>query len=185
MNAVVVSAIMTACGTLFGTVLTVYFNVIRKPQQSTGDALVVKNSAARATENAGQIVNHIPFERDDSVPFDSAIMFALSSDQNIIKLPPRSGVYFGIVFMTGWLIGWTAAIFFTGFTLFQLLITRENSSVSSMDLFGVVFLFGWLIAAIAGEFAVINSLFKEMTKAFGRRYLWVRGQLRPIATEKA
>ena len=46
-----------------------------------------------------------------------------------------------------------------------------------MNLFGVVFMIGWLIAAIAGEFAAINSLFKEMTRAFGRHYLVITPDL--------
>jgi hypothetical protein len=93
MDASIVAAIITTSGSIFVSVLTGYYTVIGKPQQSTGNALDIESSATRALEKT----SHIPFERDNSVPFDSALMFARSSDANIIKLPPRNRVYLGVL----------------------------------------------------------------------------------------
>jgi hypothetical protein len=165
-NPTIASAVITTLGALGGTFLTVYFNVIRKAKHETVD---IKVAAARASEKAVQ------FERDDSVPFNSEILFARFADQTIIKLPRKGGEYFGIVFMTGWLVGWTAAIFFVGSILLHSLISKEESG--GMEWFPALFLSGWLIAAIAGEFAAINSLFKQFSAAFGRRFLYIAPEI--------
>ncbi|HME25350.1 MAG TPA: hypothetical protein VKI44_29150 [Acetobacteraceae bacterium] len=171
MSPIIVSAIITASATLLAAILTVYFHVIHKPQQAAGGAANATGLAARATEEAGQLVSHIPFERDESVPFDSDLMFARSGDRTIIKMPRGGGMLFHTFFMSGWLIGWTAGIFFVGSEFFSLVFGKGIGGDSEWNWFAPLFTFGWLVGAIAAEFAVINSLFRVIARAFGRRYL--------------
>src|SRR5262249_45093026 len=99
MNPTIASAIITTSGALFGVILTLYFNVIRKPQQAEAVAPDLKRLADQSTEKAGQIVAHTAFGRDESVPFDSDLMFVRSGEYTIIRMPRKKGNLFALVFM--------------------------------------------------------------------------------------
>jgi hypothetical protein len=171
MNSTTLSAAVTACGAIIGTIVTVYFNVIYKQKQEDN-----KLSGVDVNINAAYVfqvrnIDKVPLIKDESIPFDSSILYAKEKGILAVRLPKINEPLFSILFMFGWLIGWTAGIYFAGYVVVSGLFSEQ--SPGGLGYFGLVFMIGWLVAAVAGEFAAINALYGSVVSKFSSRYLLI------------
>jgi hypothetical protein len=103
------------------------------------------SETARAAGADGALAN---------APFDTKIAYRVTGDTLVFRIPPSiSPVRIVMaVFITGWLIAWTAGIVFAATTLSRMLQGGAGEPGGA-----VVFMAGWLIAALAGEATALWS----------------------------
>lgn len=81
--------------------------------------------------------------------------FVLPQEDDQERVPMTLGRFTTLVFITGWIIAWTAGIFMVG----QAALAAMGSETSGPQ----VFMIGWLIAAIAGWCYAAHTIFKLLT----------------------
>lgn len=176
------AAIITTGGAIAAAILTVYLPQwqAKKKAESSGLANIVEGGAL------GQAVTlpDVPTDRGnfskeiaprfssfiDSRPFDSNITYDLRDGALLFRIPGSRTNLFQILFMSGWLAGWTAGIFFVTTILLSSLFNR-GAEQSGLGWFGGVFMSGWLVAAIAGEYAAIQGLTSILVVSLGNQYI--------------
>ena len=159
----IVVAIITATFSLLGSLLAVFKDEIKEYIKTR------KKPVLRAEDESFVSIglNEVAFDKDLRVrkrPFDTNISVSKSRSQDEIRfeIPSRKPHWFPIIFMTGWLLAWTAGIVAAGSAFFGMLFGGVRSGTAEDDLFGIVFMGGWLIAALAGEVAVTRQLKKSI-----------------------
>ncbi len=103
-----------------------------------------------------------------NAPFDTKIAYQVRGDTLVFRIPPSLNLARIVVavFITGWLIGWTAAIVFAATTLSGMLRGGGEPRGGA-----ALFMGGWLLAALAGEAVALWVLASSVSSAFARRFV--------------
>lgn len=95
-------------------------------------------------------------------PFDTKITYRVSGDALVFRLSRSFKGTAVSLFLTGWLVAWTAAIVTVAGFFVATLRDRNGAAL---------FLGGWLIAALTGEIMALRRLVSRLAPAIGERFL--------------
>jgi hypothetical protein len=175
------AAIITTVGGIAGTLLAYYLPQRRAqkearaaglPDRTDANALQASVTLSIANSQLGNSTSTLPAkfkDFSDSVPFDTSISFAATNDLVVFRIPGNRRGVFSILFLSGWLIGWTVGIFVAATVLFAFLFKPDSVSWGSSG--SAIFIAGWLIAAVAGEYFAIKGLIDALVVSFGNQYI--------------
>jgi hypothetical protein len=165
----VITALITAVFGLLGSLIAVFKDELKEyvKKKNQGEERVVAQDFVPARLQGGDETLRHPVRKR---PFNTKIEILKSHETDDIRfiIPLHAKNWFPIVFMSGWLLAWTAGIAFAGFAFFGMIFRSASAGFSGMDLFAIVFMGGWLIGALAGEVAVTKQLKKSMSSLAGR-----------------
>ncbi len=177
MSGQVTAAIITTIGALGAAFIAVFKEEIksyRKRKHSSAKSIMSGSTILQVSDlTSNQDAKPLS---DRKRPFDTNIQIEKAEDESsfIFYMPSSYQGIGGLLFTSGWLVGWTAGIGVASFFFWLMLFYSKGET---RDLFGTIFVGGWLIAAIAGEFMVIKQIKSSILKILGKQIITLSGNI--------